>query len=463
MQIHARRREASEVVVLGSGLTGLAAASQLGDRAIVLEKNDSPGGLVRTLRLGGWHFDLVVHQLYIPDPPTLRAVRALMGKTLQPSYPEAFVETLDGTTRYPFQLHLGDLPAAAMRRCFLDFSRINGTVGHQAPENFSQWLAHTFGASMCEAFFYPYNRKMWKRPLSELAPSGFQWTITPPDAEAVRRGAETPDHPFKAYNSRGWYPRPGAEPPVRGMRVLADRLAREVRNLRLGRQITAIDTRARQVLSKGPHGEEVFDYRHACLSTLPLPNCIQLCTAVPKALLKRVSKVCHNRVVMIYLALRGPRLGGRGQWRYYADEGIVFNRLIYMHAFDDLTAPTDGWGLMAEITERGEAPVPDLMAMTERVVADAHRVGALGAADELVAATTRIVDPAYVAFRLEDFDVIAEARAFLRANGVTPLGRFGHWEYSGMAGVMRDGFEWGGARAAELGQAPPSRIAWAEA
>ncbi len=173
MQIHARRREASEVVVLGSGLTGLAAASQLGDRAIVLEKNDSPGGLVRTLRLGGWHFDLVVHQLYIPDPPTLRVVRALMGKTLQPSYPEAFVETLDGTTRYPFQMHLGDLPAAAMRRCFLDFSRINGTVGHQAPENFSQWLAHTFGHRCVRLSSIPIIAKCgndryrsWPRPAS---------------------------------------------------------------------------------------------------------------------------------------------------------------------------------------------------------------------------------------------------------------------------------------------------------
>ena len=144
----------------------------------------------------------------------------------------------------------------------------------------------------------------------------------------------------------------------------------------------------------------------------------------------------------VAIAVRGPRPEGTGHWRYYADESLLFNRLIWPHAFAPGMAPADGFGLLAEVTERAEDPRDD-EAVTRRVIEDARRVGALRPGDTIVATRAFVLDPAYVVFRPGDEATVREARATLEACGIHALGRYGRWEYSSMAQVMRDGFALG--------------------
>ena len=65
------RRE-SDVLVLGAGLTGMAAAALLDDRTVVLERDECPGGLVKTPCWNGYWFDQVLHLLYFWDDDTER-------------------------------------------------------------------------------------------------------------------------------------------------------------------------------------------------------------------------------------------------------------------------------------------------------------------------------------------------------------------------------------------------------
>jgi hypothetical protein len=133
---------------------------------------------------------------------------------------------------------------------------------------------------------------------------------------------------------------------------------------------------------------------------------------------------------------------GRGHWRYYADESVVFNRLVYLCEFDPGMAPTDGWGMMAEITQRGEDPPLAPHVMLTRVIEDAARVGALPGDCSLIGAHHWIVDPAYVVFTPDAQAIVGEAMDFLRDHDVEPLGRYGRWEYSSMGQVIRDAFLW---------------------
>ena len=231
----------AEVLILGSGLTGLAAAWVLGDRATVLERYSRPGGLVRTERFGDYWFDRVLHLLYFQDPDTERRVLALMGDTLAPCPPQAWCETAAGTTRFPFQMNLRGLEIDARAACVRDLAEATFRPPARPPANFEQHLLATFGRSMCELFLFPYNRKMWKRPLDTLAPSGFTWNITPPDLDRVLRGAFEADTGFKAYNSAGWYPRPPAGAPLRGMEVVSAAVAGQARDLRLGCEVEEVD------------------------------------------------------------------------------------------------------------------------------------------------------------------------------------------------------------------------------
>ncbi len=439
-----------DVVVLGAGLAGLAVASELRGDALVLERCDRPGGLVRSTCFNGYWFDHVLHLLHFQDDATDNAIRALVDVDLAPCPPEAWVETLAGTVPFPFQMNLGSLDADVIARCLRDLAEATFSANASTPTNFEDLLIRTFGRTMCDIFMLPYNRKMWRRPLDTLAPAGFTWNIAHPDFEKVVRGALSGSGEYAPYNARGWYPRPPEDAPLRGMELISQRLAGLAPNLLLEHSVKRIDPVAKTV-HVSSFGEELcFSYSRGCVSTLPLPLTVAMCTNAPSDLRRACSGLTHNRVFTAAFSIKGSRPEGRGLWRYYADESVLFTRLIYMHEFDPLSAPADGWGLMAEITEPAEHPIGTANDMLSKCREGLSRVGALPADCEIVDEHLILADPAYVVFTPENQGVVAEARAFLRSEGIHTVGRYGRWEYSSMAQVMRDGIAVGREIASQL-------------
>lgn len=432
--------EERDVVVLGAGLAGLAAASELGDRAVVLEQHERPGGLVRTENFNGYWFDHVIHILHFNDLKIKGRIRRLLGDELAPCSPVAYVECRAGTVRYPFQMHLGGLEAEVAIECLKDFAEVTYGQPQSVAANFEEMLSQSFGRGMCEAFFFPYNRKVWKRPLRMLAPSGFQWNIQRPQFDQVLRSILDPAEEFRAYNADGWYPRPPRASSLKGMEILARALADEVKDLRLNHRVESIDLKNR-IITASHHGKSLkFRFREACIGTLPLPRMIAMCESVNDDLRRACARLTRNLVVTAAFSIIGPRPADQCHWRYYTDETLIFNRLVYPHEFDPGCVPVDGWALMAEITAMAEAPLLPTQELLDRTAADIQRAGALPPGCRIVDSHLFIIDPAYVVFTLDNRAVIECARRFLTENGVLPLGRYGRWEYSSMEQVMRDGF-----------------------
>jgi len=432
-----------DVVILGAGLTGLSVALTLGDHAVVLERNNRPGGLVRTDCFDGYWFDHVIHILHFQDKEIEAKIKGLLADCLAPCPPEAWVETAFGTTRFPFQMHLNGLESNQIIRCIRDLAETTFNATKSKPSNFSEILLQTFGRGMCEIFLFPYNRKVWKRPLDTLAPSGFQWNMSQPDFEKVLLGAISSNSEFLAYNSNGWYPRPAKDSPMRGMEILPFSLAKKISNLRLNHTVKAIDLEKQTVTADSNNHTSHFVFREVCCSTLPLPTLIKMCKQAPEELKRACSSLTANRVLSASLSIRGPRPVNCGHWCYYADESLIFTRLVYMHKFDPHSAPDDGWGLLVEITEPAENPPTDPNIILSRVRSDIQRIGALPAGCEIIDEHLIIVDPAYVVFTNKNEAIVEQARVFLKNHGIEPLGRYGRWEYSSMAQVMQSGFSWG--------------------
>lgn len=431
------------VHVLGAGLAGLAAAIELGGDCTLLEAESRPGGLARSELIdvsgvGRFWFDRVLHLLYFPDAATAERVRRLAGGALASCPPVAFVETPGGTTRYPLQMHLSGLPVEVRVRCLVDLAHALADIS-PAPANFEEALLRTFGQGLCDLFLLPYNRKAWGRPLRSLK-GKLGWTVTPPDFEQVVRGALSDAPGFAAYNVDGWYPRPAGDEPVRGMEVLVRDLAAHVPGLRTGHRVDRIDAESGRIDIAAPDGPLVESYR-TCIATLPLPILIGICAGVPDDLRAQVRSLVHNRVWSVALCIRGPLPPESGHWRYYGDESLCFTRLVFMNAFDPHAAPEGCWGLMAEIPEPAEAPLPARETMVAKVIESASRVGVIGAGHEMLATRAWVVDPAYVVFTDETEEIVAAAARWLEARNIHMLGRYGRWEYSSMAQVMRDGFE----------------------
>jgi protoporphyrinogen oxidase len=432
----------AEVVVLGGGLAGLTAASVLQGRAIVIERENRPGGLVRTENFGGYWFDHVIHLLYFSDPEIERRVFEIAGNDFQRCPPLAYVELPEGTTRYPFQMNLAGLPAETVIRCVHDFALASLSLPADPPRNYAQLLRRTFGEAMCELFFFPYNRKMWLRELEGLAPSGFQWNLARPDLIEVLRGALTGGTGSTAYNAGGWYPRPASGASQRGMELLSRALARRVSDLRLGQSVEEIDVSRRTVRVRAGSETSTLHWHGLCLSTLPLPLTVALCPQASPELRRECAGLLYNRVRSVALSIKGQRPRNTGHWRYYSDEAVCFTRLVYMCEFDPGMAPHDGWGLLVEVPERGELPPRPAEDLICEIRSGLSRVGAVPADCEIIDAHVLEAEHAYVVFTPENAEVVERARSFLRQAGIEPLGRYGRWEYSSMAQVMGDAFRW---------------------
>jgi protoporphyrinogen oxidase len=435
-------------LIIGGGLTGLAAASRLGDRATLLERADRPGGLVRTIRIGQHWFDLVIHLLYFRDPDTERSIRALLGDVLKECPPNAWVETSAGVCRFPIQMHLRGLRPEYRIRCIEEMA---GPPSRTLPTNgtsVERLFRDAFGDTLCSLFMLPYNRKMWRRPLDSIDAAGLSWNVERPDLREVLQGAIDDRHRGATYNSRGFYPRPPLGSKVRGMEVLSQALASRCSGLRMCCTVTGIDTERKvvhHVDRSGPRPESrSLPFEGRLLSTIPLPRTAMLCPQVPQRLRDRLATLRRNRVVSVFVAVEGERRPeGQGHWRYYPDESLCFTRLVFMHAFDPDMAPATGWGLLVEIPERGEDPIVPHARYCERAIADARRVGVLGPSDRVVACRCEVVDPAYVVLGPDDKRVVDEAIDVLADLGVDCRGRYGAWKYCGMSHCLREGFEWG--------------------
>lgn len=428
--------------ILGAGLAGLAAAIEFGDDGVLLERESRPGGLARSVPIdvadvGRFWFDRVLHLLYFPDLKTADRIGLIAGALLAPCRPVAFVETRAGVARYPLQMHLADMPLAVRVRCLMDLAHAIAR-NDAAPANFEEALNQTFGRELCELFLFPYNRKVWGRPLRSLQ-GKIGWTVTRPDVTDVVRGALFANPGFSAYNVAGWYPRPPAGAALRGMEVLVREMAAQLSAVWTQHRVERLHPDARLIEVTTPGGPRILRYQ-ICISTLPLPALVSRCASMPAELGKAIRRLPRNRVLSIALCIRGPAIPQSGHWRYYGQEELCFTRLVFMNEFDDLAAPPGCWGLLAECPEPAETPLLPSAKMIARVLEDARRAGVVSAQHEVLAAKAWVVDPAYVVFTDETDDVVGAASDWLRERNIHLLGRYGRWEYSSMAQVMRDGF-----------------------
>jgi len=185
-----------------------------------------------------------------------------------------------------------------------------------------------------------------------------------------------------------------------------------------------------------------FAFEQQCLSTIPLPQLMNLCSHVPGNLLKEVRQLEYTKVFSVALCIRGVRPENTGHWRYYTDPDLPFTRLIFMTEFDPYNAPSEGWGLLAEITWPRGKPGPRKEILTQEIIAALKKISLLDEQSEVIGKYLWVNDPAYVIFTFQTQRIINNCLEFLEKNRITSLGRYGKWEYSSMHQNIKAGFDW---------------------
>ncbi|MBP5617010.1 MAG: FAD-dependent oxidoreductase [Elusimicrobiaceae bacterium] len=412
-----------QTLILGGGITGLATAYALQKRGmsdyLVLEANPVPGGLCATTTQNGYQFDFGGHFLHLHTPKGKQIVQELLGTNLKKHARKAFIYTNGMKVPYPFQSNLWALFPEVRAICVEGLKRIEP----QTPQNFEQWCLQSFGWGLYEAFFRPYNEKLWGKPLRELS---CDWcgpfVPAPARKQMLQSATQKPAHP-QGYNAAFYYPKKG------GIGALIQALVKQINPVRLNSRLTRLDLKNRTAWI---NGKEKITFDHV-VNTLPLPDLVACLEG--NATLKKSAQKLESRPVTIYHLALARKLEPF-HWIYCPDPAQPFYRVGMVNSFYPEAVPDKETSLLW-VELPGQIPhTPD---MEQKIWNGLYQKGLVNEDDVSLFSAWQDVPHAYVLFNAERAQRVPALLAALEKQGCYCVGRYGRWEYSFMETSLLQG------------------------
>ncbi len=347
------------VLILGAGLTGLAAADELaavGVPGLVLERSASVGGLAGGIRRGGFSFDYGPHRFHTPDPALERWFIDLFPDGAY-RRPRRKSEIQLVGRRFAYPLELGDvvrkLDFVDNVRVFSDYlvSALRRTLTRPAEASFEDWVVDRFGRTLYDLYFKPYTEKLWGVSTRDISPDWAAQRISLVSLfDVLKRLLSTNagDDP-RTYAREFLYPEAGiGELPRR----LAARAASRGVEIRLNAQVTALKAGngSFEVEVEGVGGKAYRESATAVVSTVPLAELVGFIEPRPGADVLRAADGLRSRaVVFLHLALEGETPSDN-HWIYFPEPGYIFNRVSEPANFSEKLTPPGRAALTAEVS-----------------------------------------------------------------------------------------------------------------
>ncbi len=408
--------------VLGGGISGLTFASLVGG-AEVLEKEQTAGGLMRSVKEGGYTFDLGSHILFSKNTATMDFMLGLLGRNVMTHRRNTKIFYKGMKVKYPFENGLGDLPKEEAMECLRDYeaawnARESGTLA--APANFKEWMYYRFGRGITEKYLYPYNRKIWDYPPEKMDIFWVEGRVPQPPLEDVRKAAMGQESEGYTHQLNFHYPAKG------GIQALTDALAVKVgKRLKTGFEAKRIRREDGKWIVGGTD-ERAYD---RLVTTMHINDFISIYDGVPREVKEAAGKLKWNSVHLAMLGLKKPKLNDI-HWAYIPDSDILPNRISFPSNFSPNVAPPGHSSVLAETTfsPGGEKARMKPDEVVERTVDGLHRIGVIDRKD---VSFTKLVTCryAYVVYDLDYQENIRAIGGFAKREGITLLGRFSEFKY----------------------------------
>lgn len=431
----------TSTVIIGAGLSGLSCALHLGHDYLLLEKEASPGGVVRTevtqTPYGPFFCDGTGHWLHLRTPEIRELVERLLDRNLVEISRRAVISLRGTFTPYPFQANTYGLPRQIVCDCLLGYLQAKHppdfglTPPAAPPKNFRESLERLFGHGICQHFLIPYNQKLLGVPLEEISPEYATRFIPQPAAADVIKGALGFSREALGYNARFLYPCHG------GISALPQAFAKALPvPPRYGTRVVQIDPAQKKVTLSD--GKEVA--YQTLVNTIPLPRLMEMLGPLPEAVQTAVSRLRATTVYYFDIGIRGS--GGPAashHWTYFPEEEFLFYRVGSYSAVHSPSAPEGCHSFYVEMSGLSEAWLENPGALKQRVIADLLKAGVLDTGDELLFVNLRKIPFAYVIFDHHYLSARQTLLDYLATLSIQSIGRWGGWNYGGMEDAILEG------------------------
>jgi protoporphyrinogen oxidase len=271
-----------KTIILGAGMTGLAAGIKTG--ATIYEALDKPGGICRSYCKNGYVFER-------------GGGHWIFGSNDMRQFIERYDNVIDRERK-----------ASVYYNQFLEYPIQTSLSRHEEFNSWSMkgWLTRKFGTELCQTFFYPFNAKYT---------DGLYDRVIQDDP------AKTPDPRGKGYNDTFYYP-------VNGLDNLSDQMAKKC-DIRYGKEAVAIDREGKRVQFKDG---EVVEYDRL-ITTLPLKKTIEMTG-------DKADDLIYTKVCVLNIGAESAFDTPGYHWVYIPDKDVPFFRVgFYSNVHRDFASP----------------------------------------------------------------------------------------------------------------------------
>ena len=419
------------ILIIGAGPTGLGAAYEIQELGYknwnIYEKENKIGGLASSFKDNkSFLWDLGGHVMFSRNKRFNKLVDFLMGDEFISHERKSFIRIMNKWIPYPFQNNIRYLPKALMLQCLSDFIKTYDTARRFS--NFEEWITGTFGKSMAEIFFMPYNSKTWAVPLNSMSYDWIRERISIVDAKRLLRNIQTKvDDTDWGPNNKFKFPLFGGTGGFFGKfeKFVSDKIF-------YNKKLVSVDARAK-TLRFSDGSKDKYDI---LINTSPLDVFVKMLKVKKqqKAVLEaRARKLKYNSIFVVGIGLK-KKIKGDKCWVYFPEKNIPFNRMTYFSYYSPNNVPCGDArnysSLMCEVSFSKHKPVNE-QTLIGFVVKGLVKSGILSKGDlkKIVSVWSKKVDYAYPIPTLDRDDCLAHIQCFLENKNIYSRGRFGAWKY----------------------------------
>ena len=409
-----------DTLVIGAGPTGLGAACRLDASGeggwLIVDAATGPGGMAVTeVDSEGFRWDFgghVIHSHY-------RSFDQALTRHSDWTSPKrgGWVRVADKWCPTPIQRNLGSLAAGPQivqelsERAEVDMSQVN---------DLGSYYNATFGATLNQLFFAPFNRKQWGWPLDELSHT---WT-------SLRSGSKAQNVPAPNITS-ALTAQPTPEDvtpfpyPTLGTGSLWQSIAGTLpqRSQLYNTAIDRIDLQAQ--IAHLSTGESIHFKR--CLSTMPLASLLNVVDHERPDLSMLQGKLRYTSTFIVGFGFTGilPSILEGKTWIFAADTSVPFHRATILTNISKTLSGPGRWSIMFE-TSISEKRHVHLDSLVDTLLAELR---SWGIDNQPISVWKRHLKYGYpLPFRGRD-ELLEKILPVFEKHNVFPRGRFGGWRY----------------------------------
>ncbi|MDQ7824588.1 MAG: FAD-dependent oxidoreductase [Candidatus Eremiobacteraeota bacterium] len=409
--------------ILGGGLSGLALQRFMASESEVLEKEERPGGLMRTFHRDGFAYDIGGHILFSRKEALLEMLKGFLGSNMHYRMRANWVLYKGRYVKYPFENGLGGLDREDIFDCLMGFLKND----YPPPANFLEWIYHMFGTGIAERYLVPYNQKIWKEPLDRMGIEWVERVPRPPLEDVVKSaiGIETEGYVHQLYF---YYPLQG------GIEALIKAVAGESARIETGFHVREIErTRDGWRISDGSR-EKSYD---RLVVTIPVTEALEALNGCPADVLEAARALRHNMVRIVLVGVNNDALMDKSAI-YIPQSDALPHRVCFMGYFSAANVPEGKSSLIAEVTTHRNHELYKVSdgELTGKVVEGLHRAGIIDRHDVAVT-EVRNIEYGYVVYDSLYREHMAKIRSYCSSLGLELLGRWGEFDYINMDEVVK--------------------------